>query len=102
MNLVRKMFKNTRLTILSVAGLLVLLTVGGLLWPNQHKSEDFGTMIQKMAVASLNEYPELQLYFGAEEVKGLRWDPTKLTDYSDAYFQQMNDDTEEFSKKLDA
>ncbi|MDQ0088886.1 hypothetical protein J2T12_002296 [Paenibacillus anaericanus] len=52
------MFKNTRLTILLVAGLLVLLSVGGLLWPDQHKSEDFGTMIQKMEVASLNEDPE--------------------------------------------
>ncbi|OAB42490.1 DUF885 domain-containing protein [Paenibacillus glacialis] len=102
MNLVRKMFKNTRLTILLVAGLLVLLTVGGLLWPDQHKSEDFGTMIQKMAVATLNEDPELQLYYGAEEVNGLRWDPTKLSDYSDAYYQQINDDTEEFLKKLNA
>ncbi|OAB27463.1 hypothetical protein PMSD_23460 [Paenibacillus macquariensis subsp. defensor] len=102
MNLVRKMFKNTRLTILLVAGLLALLTVGGLLWPDQHKSEDFGTMIQKMAVASLNEDPELQLYYGAEEANGLGWDPTKLSDYSDAYYQKINDDTEEFLKNLNA
>ena len=102
MNLVRQMFKNTRLTIVLVAGLLVLLTVGGLLWRAQHKSEDFGTMIQKMAVATLNEDPEFQLYYGAEEVNGLRWDPTKLSDYSDAYYQQINDDTEEFLKKLNA
>ncbi|OAB42492.1 DUF885 domain-containing protein [Paenibacillus glacialis] len=102
MNLVRKMFKNTRLTILLAAGLLVLLTVGGLLWQDQHKSEDFGTMIQKIAVAILNEDPESQLYYGAEEVNGLGWDPTKLSDYSDAYYQQINDDTEELLKKLDA
>lgn len=101
MNLVKQMFKNTRLTIISVAGLLVLLTVGGLLWQVQHKSEDFGTMIEKMAVANLNKDPELQLYFGAEEVNGLGLDPTRLSDYSDAYYQQINDDTEEFLKKLD-
>lgn len=100
MNLVRQMFKNTRLTILLAAGLLVLLTVGGLLWRAQQKSEDFGTMIQKMAVATLNEDPELQLYFGAEEMNGIRWDPTKLSDYSDAYYQQLNDDTEDFLIKL--
>lgn len=95
MNFVRQKFKNTRLTILLVAGLIVLLTVGGLLWLDQQKSEDFGTMIQKMAVGTLNEDPELQLYYGAEEVNGLRWDPTKLSDYSDAYYQQINDDIEE-------
>lgn len=52
MNLVRQLLKNTSLTILLVAGLPVLMNVGGLLWQAQQKSEDFGTMIQKMAVAS--------------------------------------------------
>ncbi|WP_379196952.1 hypothetical protein [Paenibacillus sp. GCM10012306] len=69
-------------------GLFVLLTVGGLLWRVQQNSEDFGTMIQNMALATLNEDPEFQLYYSAEEVNGLRWDSIKLSDYSDAYYQQ--------------
>ncbi|SMF85845.1 Uncharacterized conserved protein, DUF885 familyt [Paenibacillus uliginis N3/975] len=100
MNLVRQMFKNTKLTILLVAGLLVLLTVGSLLWKDQHKSEDFGTMIQKMAVATLNKDPELQLKYGVEELNGLRWDPTKLTDLSDTDYEQLNEERNGFLEKL--
>ncbi|WP_339293439.1 DUF885 domain-containing protein [Paenibacillus sp. FSL W8-0187] len=100
MNLVRQMFKNTRLTILLIAGLLVLLTVGGLLWPDQHKSEDFGTMIQKMAIDTLKHDPEKQLYFDVKNVEGIRWDPTKLTDLSDADYEQLNEERNGFLKKL--
>lgn len=100
MNLVRQMFKNTRLTILLVAGLLVLLTVGSLLWPDQHKSEDFGTMIQKIAIDTLKHDPEKQLYFDVKNVEGIRWHPTKLTDLSDDDYEQLNEERNGFLKKL--
>jgi len=100
MNLVRQMFKNIRLTILLVTGLVVLLIVGGLLWPHQHKSEDFGSLIEKMAVATLNKNPELQLRYGVEEVNGLGWDPTKLTDLTDADYKQLIEERVVFLKKL--
>ncbi|REK76919.1 DUF885 domain-containing protein [Paenibacillus paeoniae] len=101
MNFVRQMFKNTRLTILLTAGLLVLLIAGGSFWwADQQQSKNFGIMMEKIVIASLNEDPELQLYFGVEDVNGLEWDPTKLSVYSDDYYQQRNDDTEQFLEEL--
>lgn len=100
MNLVRQMFKNTRLTILLAAGLLVLLIVGGLLWQTQHQSESFDALIQKMAFVTLKDDPEKQLYFGVKNVKGIRWDPTKLTDLSDADYEQLNEQRNGFLEKM--
>ncbi|WP_158594235.1 DUF885 family protein [Cohnella faecalis] len=100
MNLVRQMLKNNRLSILLASGLLVLLTVVGLLWLAQHESEDFDAMIQEIAVATLKDDSEAQLYFGVAEADGIRWDPTKLTGLSDADFKQRNDDAENLLKKL--
>ncbi|MFF2890067.1 DUF885 domain-containing protein [Paenibacillus sp. NPDC057967] len=100
MNFVRQMFKNTRLTILLTAGLLVLLIAGGSLWWADQQSKNFANMMQKIVVASLNEDPETQLYFGLEDVNGLGWDPTKLSVYSDDYYQKKYDDIEQFLGEL--
>lgn len=100
MNLVRQMFKNTRLTILLAAGLLILLIVGGLLWQTQHQSESFDALIQKMAFDTLKDDPEKQLYFDMKNVEGIRWDPTKLTDLSDADYEQLNEKRNGFLRKL--
>ncbi|MGG4343032.1 DUF885 domain-containing protein [Paenibacillus lautus] len=100
MNLERQLFKNTRLTILLAAGLLVLLTVCGLLWQTQHQSESFDTLLQKMAFVTLKNDPEKQLYYGVKNVEGIRSDPTKLTDLSDADYEQLNEKRNGFLKKL--
>lgn len=101
MNFVRQMFKNTRSTVLLTTGLLVLLIAGGAFWwADQQQSKNFGIMMQKIVIASLNEDPESQLYFGVEDVNGLGWDPTKLSVYSDDYYQKKYDDIEQFLGEL--
>ncbi|MEK3862325.1 DUF885 domain-containing protein [Paenibacillus sp. FSL H7-0716] len=100
MNLVRQMFKNTRLTILLAVVLLVLLIAGGLFGQTQHQPESFDGLIQKMAVDTLKDDPEIQLYFDVKNVEGIRWDPTKLTDLSDADYELLNDKKNDWLKKL--
>ncbi|RJX37490.1 DUF885 domain-containing protein [Paenibacillus pinisoli] len=101
MSFVKQMVKNTRLTIFLTAGLLVLLIAGGSFWwADQQQSKDFAALMQKIAVASLIEDPESQLYFGVEDINGLEWDPTKLSVYSDDYYQQRNNDIEQFLQEL--
>lgn len=91
MNLVRQMFKNTRVTILLAVLLLVLLIAGGLFGQTQHQPESFDGLIQKIAVDALKDDPETQLYFDVKNVEGIRWGPTKLTDLSDADYELLND-----------
>ncbi|WP_312150197.1 DUF885 domain-containing protein [Paenibacillus odorifer] len=100
MNLVRQMFKNTRLTILLAVVLLVLLIAGGLFGQTQHQPESLDGLIQKMAVDTLKNDPETQLYFDMKNVEGIRWDPTKLTDLSDANYELLNDKRNDLLKKL--
>ncbi|OMD73652.1 hypothetical protein BSK48_02780 [Paenibacillus odorifer] len=100
MNLVRQMFKNTRLTILLAVVLLVLLIAGGLFGQTQHQPESLDGLIQKMAVDTLKNDPETQLYFDVKNVEGIRWDPTKLTDLSDADYELLNDKRNDLLKKL--
>lgn len=100
MNLLRQMFKNTRVTILLAVVLLVLLIAGGLFGQTQHQPESFDGLIQKMAVDILKDDPETQLYFDVKNVEGIRWDSTKLTDLSDADYEQLNEKRNGYLKKL--
>ncbi|OXS52928.1 hypothetical protein B1A99_31740 [Cohnella sp. CIP 111063] len=102
MNLAKQMFKNNRVVILGVSGLLVLLIVAGLLWQAEQESEDFEAIIQEIAVVTLKDNPEVLLYLGVEEADGIRWDPTKLTDLSDADYKQRNDNLTDLLRKLNA
>ncbi|MCE5169688.1 hypothetical protein LQV63_10220 [Paenibacillus profundus] len=98
MNLLPQVSKKNRLAFLLAVGLLVLLIAGGLLWQTQHQSESFDALIQKMAFDTLKDDPEKQLYFDLKNVEGIRWDPTKLTDLSDADYEQLNEKRNGFLK----
>lgn len=100
MSLLSQTSKKNRLAFLLAMGILVLLIAGGLLWQTQHQSESFDALIQKMAFDTLKDDPEKQLYFGLKNVEGIRWDPTKLTDLSDADYEQLNEKKNGFLKKL--
>lgn len=100
MNLLPQVSKKNRLAFLLAVGLLVLLIAGGLLWQTQHQTESFDALIQKMAFDTLKDDPETQLYFDVKNVEGVRWDPTKLTDLSDADYEQLNEERNGFLKKL--
>jgi|GEM_PF-2011899 Uncharacterized protein conserved in bacteria len=100
MSLVRRKFRNRRLIILLTTGFLVLLIAGGLLWRAEHSGTDFDEVVQEMVVASLNEDPETQLFLGVQDMKGFHWDPTKLSDRSDAYYQRQTEINDHFLEQL--
>lgn len=100
MSLVRQVSKKQRLTLLLTMALFVLLIAGGLLWQARHQSDSFDTFVQKIAVDTLKDDPENQLYYGVENVDGIKWDPTKLTDRSDADYKQLFEDNDGFLEKL--
>jgi uncharacterized protein (DUF885 family) len=100
MNNLPQVSKKNRLALLLAVGLVVLLIAGGLLWQTEHKSESFDALIQKMVVDTLKDDPEAQLLFNVKNVKGIRWDPTKLTDLSDADYEHLNEEGNGILKKL--
>ncbi|WP_127573031.1 DUF885 domain-containing protein [Paenibacillus xylaniclasticus] len=99
MGLVRLKFRNMKvLALLAIAA--VLLAAGGLLWKTSHKADHFEAIMQEIVVATLKDDPETQLYYGVEEAYGVRRDPTKLSDYSDAYYQRVSRETNQIIQKL--
>lgn len=102
MRLMRQLSKRKRLTFLLAMGFLVLLIASGLLWQAQRQSKRFDTFVQKMAVAMLKDDPETQLYYGVENVDGIKRDPAMLTDLSDADYKQLFEMNDAFMNKLHA
>lgn len=101
MDTVRQVPRKKRWTLRLALGLLVLLMAGALLWQVQNRTDSFDTFIHQLAVDTLKDDPETQLYFGVEHVKGIKRDPTKLTDLSDADYKQLIETSGDHLKKLD-